>query len=78
MEKILKKLVKIRTFLLIIGSIHSSSVFATNYEIIVDISEQRLFIVENNNVIESFPVSTSKYGEGAVSYTHLRAHETDS
>ena len=61
MEKILKKLIKIRTFLLIIGSIHSLSVFAINYEIIVDISEQRLFIVENNNIIESFPVSTSKY-----------------
>ena len=78
MEKILKKLIKIRTFLLIIGSIHSLSVFAINYEIIVDISEQRLFIVENNNIIESFPVSTSKYGEGEIENsfkTPLGMHE---
>jgi len=78
MEKILKKLIKIRTFLLIIGSIHSLSVFAINYEIIVDISEQRLFIVENDNIIESFPVSTSKYGEGEIENsfkTPLGMHE---
>ena len=35
-----------------------------NSEIIVDISEQRLYLYNNNNLVQSFPVSTSKYGEG--------------
>ena len=37
---------------------------ADDLEIVVDISEQRLFIIDNDLVKESFPVSTSKYGEG--------------
>ena len=64
MEKILKKFLKIRIYILIFGSINSLSLFAVNYEIIVDISEQRLSLIENDKLIESFPVSTSKYGEG--------------
>ena len=78
MEKILKNKIKIQIFLLIFGSIHSLSVFANNHEIIVDISEQRLFIIENSNIVESFPISTSKYGEGQIENsfkTPLGMHE---
>lgn len=32
----------------------------------VDISEQRLYLIENNLVKASYPISTSKYGEGSI------------
>ena len=38
--------------------------YSQNNIIIVDISEQRLYLYSNNDLIQSFPVSTSKYGEG--------------
>ena len=37
--------------------------FDTN--IIIDISEQRLYLIKNSSIIESFPISTSKFGEGS-------------
>ena len=61
--------------------------YAESAHIEVDISEQRLYLIENNLIKASYPISTSKYGEGsiensfktplgehsikAVSYTHL-------
>ena len=41
-----------------------TKVYSQNNIIIVDISEQRLYLYSNNYLIQSFPVSTSKYGEG--------------
>ena len=38
--------------------------YSQNNDIIVDISEQRLYLYNNDNLVQSFPVSTSKYGEG--------------
>ena len=38
--------------------------FDTN--IIIDISEQRLYLIKNSSIIESFPISTSKFGEGSI------------
>ena len=32
----------------------------------VDISEQRLYLIENNLIKASYPISTSKYGEGSI------------
>jgi lipoprotein-anchoring transpeptidase ErfK/SrfK len=39
---------------------------AYDTNIIVDISEQRLYLLKNNAIIESFPISSSKYGEGSI------------
>tara|TARA_Y100000748_G_scaffold295444_1_gene287189 strand:- start:752 stop:1468 length:717 start_codon:yes stop_codon:yes gene_type:complete len=33
--------------------------------IVVDISEQRLYLLKNNSIISSFPISSSKFGEGS-------------
>ena len=33
--------------------------------IIIDISEQRLYLIKNSSITESFPISTSKFGEGS-------------
>ena len=52
--------------------------YSQNNEIIVDISEQRLYLFNNNNLVKSFPVSTSKYGEGQIENsfkTPLGLHE---
>ena len=64
MEKLLKKTFKLRIILSIILFSYPVLLIANDLEIVVDISEQRLFIIDNDLVKESFPVSTSKYGEG--------------
>ena len=40
--------------------------YAESAHIEVDISEQRLYLIENNLIKASYPISTSKYGEGSV------------
>ena len=40
--------------------------YAESVHIEVDISEQRLYLIENNLVKASYPISTSKYGEGSI------------
>ena len=52
-------------------TIHIIAIFiltinVTTSELIVDISEQRLYLMQNDRILESFPISTSKYGEGSV------------
>ena len=52
-------------------TIHIIAIFiltinVTTSELIVDISEQRLYFMQNDKILESFPISTSKYGEGSV------------
>ena len=59
-------------------SVFWTDISSNNLEIIVDISDQRLYLIENNDIIESFPVSTSKYGEGSIEnsfMTPLGLHE---
>ena len=51
--------------LLIFLSFISFSVLA-NYSIEISISEQRLYLLNNNKLIRSYPVSSSAYGEGQV------------
>ena len=40
--------------------------YAENAHIEVDISEQRLYLIENSLIKASYPISTSKYGEGSI------------
>ena len=40
--------------------------YAESAHIEVDISEQRLYLIEKNIVKASYPISTSKYGEGSI------------
>ena len=40
--------------------------YAENTHIEVDISEQRLYLIENSLIKASYPISTSKYGEGSI------------
>ena len=40
--------------------------YAESVHIEVDISEQRLYLIENSLVKASYPISTSKYGEGSI------------
>ena len=40
--------------------------YAESTHIEVDISEQRLYLIENSLIIASYPISTSKYGEGSI------------
>ena len=39
--------------------------YAESAHIEVDISEQRLYLIENSLIKASYPISTSKYGEGS-------------
>ena len=40
--------------------------YAERAHIEVDISEQRLYLIENSVIKASYPISTSKYGEGSI------------
>ena len=40
--------------------------YAESAHIEVDISEQRLYLIDNNLIKASYPISTSKYGEGSI------------
>ena len=52
---------KILTLLLFSVITYAESVY-----IEVDISEQRLYLIENSLIKASYPISTSKYGEGSI------------
>tara|TARA_B100000965_G_scaffold385980_1_gene387765 strand:+ start:1864 stop:2397 length:534 start_codon:yes stop_codon:yes gene_type:complete len=55
----------------------SFSIFA-EYSIEVSISEQRLYLINEGNVIRSYPISSSAYGEGQIENsfkTPLGKHE---
>ena len=64
-------------FLLIFISLISLSVSAS-FSIDISISEQRLYLYENKEMIRSYPVSSSAYGEGQIENslkTPLGMHE---
>ena len=44
----------------------SAITYAESTYIEVDISEQRLYLIENSLIKASYPISTSKYGEGSI------------
>ena len=44
----------------------STITYAESAYIEVDISEQRLYLIENSLIKASYPISTSKYGEGSI------------
>tara|TARA_X000001036_G_scaffold120745_1_gene114263 strand:+ start:327 stop:866 length:540 start_codon:yes stop_codon:yes gene_type:complete len=44
----------------------SVTTYAETAHIEVDISEQRLYLIENSLIKASYPISTSKYGEGSI------------
>ena len=64
MEKSFKSILNLKIILTIMLFSYPIYLNSNELEIIVDISEQRLFVIEEDLVKESFPVSTSKYGEG--------------
>ena len=73
----MEKSTKILIFSLVMTFFFTES-YSQNNEIIVDISEQRLYLFNNDNLVQSFPVSTSKYGEGQIENsfkTPLGLHE---
>ena len=73
----MEKTTKILIYSLVITFFFVES-YSQNNEIIVDISEQRLYLYNNDNLVQSFPVSTSKYGEGQIENsfkTPLGLHE---
>ena len=44
----------------------SFNIFAeSNLTIEIDISKQRLFLLDNMKIVRSYPISSSKYGEGS-------------
>mgnify|MGYP001298168119 CR=1 FL=1 len=53
-------------FLLLIFFSFISFTVLANYSIEISISEQRLYLLNNNKLIRSYPVSSSAYGEGQV------------
>ena len=76
MVKIKKSLIALPFILFL--SLYSQANTYINKSIIVDISEQRLYLFEEGTLKQSFPVSTSKFGEGSIenSYkTPLGSHE---
>ena len=73
----MEKSIKILIYSFVMTFFFSNS-YSQNNEIIVDISEQRLYFYNNDNLVHSFPVSTSKYGEGQIENsfkTPLGLHE---
>jgi len=52
-----------KLLVLILTQIISVSLFA-DYSINISISEQRLYLLSNESIIRSYPISSSDYGEG--------------
>ena len=42
----------------------TNAISNSRYQIIIDISEQRLYLFEKERLKQSFPVSTSSFGRG--------------
>ena len=65
MDKIYQK-ITLLIALFSISNVISANNLLNDIEIIVDISDQRLYLLENSRIIESYPISSSKYGEGSI------------
>tara|TARA_B100001250_G_C19812970_1_gene796697 strand:- start:1909 stop:2460 length:552 start_codon:yes stop_codon:yes gene_type:complete len=60
MEKIYSKL-----GLLLLLTHFSLTLVSNETNIMIDISEQRLYLLNNEDIVQSFPISSSKFGEGS-------------
>ena len=47
------------------------NISAMTYKIDIDISQQRLYLKQNDNLIKSYPISSSKYGEGSTENSNM-------
>ena len=47
------------------------NISAMTYKIDVDISQQRLYLKQNDDLIKSYPISSSKYGEGSTENSNM-------
>ena len=47
------------------------SISAMTYKIDIDISQQRLYLKQNDYLIKSYPISSSKYGEGSTENSNM-------
>ena len=54
-----------KKILLVLILLISYKVDANNRSIVIDISQQRLYLYQGKVLVASFPVSSSKYGEGS-------------
>ena len=73
----IKKSLLVLPFIVFLSLYSQANTYISN-NIIIDISEQRLYLFEEGILKQSFPVSTSKFGEGSIenSYkTPLGFHE---
>ena len=47
------------------------NISAMTYKIDIDISQQRLYLNQNDDLIKSYPISSSKYGEGSTENSNM-------
>jgi len=47
------------------------NISAMTYKIDIDISQQRLYLKHNDDLIKSYPISSSKYGEGSTENSNM-------
>jgi lipoprotein-anchoring transpeptidase ErfK/SrfK len=47
------------------------NISAMTYKIDIDISQQRLYLKKNDDLIKSYPISSSKYGEGSIENSNM-------
>lgn len=47
------------------------NISAMTYKIDIDISQQRLYLKQNDDLIKSYPISSSKYGEGSTENSYM-------
>lgn len=47
------------------------NISAMTYKIDIDISQQRLYLKQNENLIKSYPISSSKFGEGSTENSNM-------
>ena len=47
------------------------NISAMTYKIDIDISQQRLYLMQNDDLIKSYPISSSKYGEGSTENSNM-------
>ena len=47
------------------------NISAMTYKIDIDISQQRLYLKQNGDLIKSYPISSSKYGEGSIENSNM-------
>ena len=76
MSKIKKSIIILSTIVFLSEYIEANAIGSNR--IIVDISEQRLYLFEKDILKQSFPVSTSRFGEGSIENsfkTPLGSHE---